>query len=111
MGLHFTLCNRRFNGPLMWVRLDRALATTDWILKFPSICLQHLQGLSSYHKPLWLASDDVHIRFYRSQKSFWFEIMWHKNDRCGGVVHSAWDMCSDGDPVGKVLRKVNDCQT
>ncbi|KAL0017100.1 hypothetical protein SO802_004169 [Lithocarpus litseifolius] len=43
MRLHFTWCNRRFNGPLMWVRLDKALATIDLILKFPSTHLQHLQ--------------------------------------------------------------------
>lgn len=33
--------------------------------------------------------------------------MWFKDDRCKGVVHSAWDMCSDGDPVSKVMRKVS----
>ena len=64
-GLPFTWCNMRFDGSLVWVWLDRALATADWILKFPSIRLHHLQGLSSDHKPLWLASDDVNTRFYR----------------------------------------------
>ena len=53
----------RFDGSLVWVRLDRAMATFDWILKFPSIHLHHLQGLSSDHKPLWLASNDVNIGF------------------------------------------------
>ena len=34
----------RFDGSLVWVQLDRALATADWILKFPSIRLHHLQA-------------------------------------------------------------------
>ncbi|XP_050281349.1 uncharacterized protein LOC126722235 [Quercus robur] len=96
-GLPFTWCNMRFDGSLVWVRLDRVLATANWILKFPSIRLHHLQGLSSDHKPLWLASDDVNTRFYRPQKPFRFEAMWLKDDRCEEVVHSAWDMCRDGD--------------
>ena len=110
-GLPFTWCNMRFDGSLVWVRLDRALATADWILKFPSIHLHHLQGLSSDRKPLWLASDDVNTRFYKPQKPFRFEAMCLKDDRCEEVVHSAWDMCRDEDAVGKVLRKFFDCQT
>ena len=33
-GLPFTWCNKHFGGDLIWVRLDRALASVDWILKF-----------------------------------------------------------------------------
>ncbi|XP_030948923.1 uncharacterized protein LOC115972818 [Quercus lobata] len=88
-SLPFTKCNMQFNGSLVWVRLDKALATVDWILKFPSICLHHLQGLSSDHKPLWLASDDVNARFYQSQKPFRSEAMWLKDDRCEDMVHLA----------------------
>lgn len=110
-GLPFTWCNMWFDGSLVWVRLDRALATTDWILKFPSIHPHHLQGLSSDHKPLWLASDDVNTRFYQSQKPFRFEAMWLKDDCCEDVGHLTWDICLEGDAMGKVLRKVFDCQT
>ena len=69
-GLPFTWCNKRFDGDLIWVQLNRALASADWILKFPSSRLHHLQGLSSDHKPLWLASDDVNTHFYRAQNRF-----------------------------------------
>ena len=64
IGLPFTWCNKRFNGDLIWIPLNRALASADWILKFPSSRLHHLQGLFSDHKPLWLAFDDVNTRFY-----------------------------------------------
>ena len=58
-GLPFTWCNRRFEGNVVWVRLDRAVASPKWVLKFPAARLHHLSGLSSNHKPIWLCSDDI----------------------------------------------------
>ena len=110
-GLPFTWCNNRFDGPLVWVRLDRAVASTEWLLMFPSIRLHHLSGFSSDHKPIWLCSDDVHCRFYRPQRPFRFEEMWTKDERCESVVHAAWDVCLVGDPMSQVLQKVSNCQT
>ena len=58
-GLPFTWCNRRFNGLVTWVRLDRAVAIADRMLKFPSARLHHLLGSSSNHNPIWLCTDDA----------------------------------------------------
>lgn len=66
-GFPYTWCSRRFNGALVWVRLDRALASAEWILKFPFACLHHIPGSSSDHKSIWLVSDDVQSRFYQPQ--------------------------------------------
>ena len=65
-SLPFTWCNRRYNQSLVWVHLDRAVATIDWILKFPIAHFHHLLGSSFDHKPLWMVSDDVHAHFYRA---------------------------------------------
>ena len=110
-GLPFTWCNRRYNEALVWVRLDRAVATADWILKFPTARLHHLPGSSSDHKPLWLVSDDLQTRFARAKKPFRFEAMWLNDERCEGVVHSVWDRNIGGDPVSKIMSKVEECQT
>lgn len=64
-GLPFTWCNNRYNGPLVWVRLDRAIASAEWMFKFPSVYLHHLAEFSSDHKPIWLCSNDVHSQFHR----------------------------------------------
>ena len=64
-GLPYTWSNRRFDGQMIWVRLDRAVALADWMLKFPSVRVHHVPGYSSDHKPIWLVSDDAHTRFYR----------------------------------------------
>lgn len=109
-GLSYTWCNRRFDGVVVWVRSDRALATPDWMLKFPSVRLHHLPGFSSNHKLIWLCSDDVQSRFFRPQRPFRFEATWLKYERCEEVVNEAWDMDSIGYPMGKVLLKVNNCQ-
>lgn len=110
-GLPFTWCNRRYDTDLVWVRLDRAVATADWILKFPTERLHHLLGSSSDQKPIWLASDDPPKLFFRAQKPFRFKAMWLNDEQCEGVVRSAWDMSTNGDPMCKVMRKASDCQT
>jgi len=48
----FTWSNRHYEGPLVWVCLDRAIALVDRLIKFPSVCLYHLTGFSSNHKPI-----------------------------------------------------------
>lgn len=110
LGLPYTSSNWRFDGQMIWVRLDRAIASVDWMLKFPLVHVHHVASYSSNHKPIWLVSDDVHSQFYRLQYPFRFEAMWLKDSRCEGVVHFAWDMDSMVDPMGKVLSKVSNCQ-
>lgn len=68
-GLPFTWCNRRFDGTMVWVKLDRATAIAEWLLKFPSVRLHHLFGISSYHKPIWLCFDDVYSKDSTDLKS------------------------------------------
>ena len=110
-GLPFTWCNRRFDGNVVWVQLDRAVASLEWVLKFPAVRLYHLSGLSSDHKPIWLCSDDIRKRFFRPNKPFGFEAMWKKDDRCERAIHEAWDKFSTADLIGNVLLKVSNYQT
>lgn len=111
MGLPFTWCNRRYDGPVIWVRLDQVVALAEWMLKFPTAQLYHLSGFSSNHNLIWLCIDDAQSRFYRPNKPFRFEFMWLKDERCKGVVHFAWDMGLAGGPMENVLLKVSNCQS
>lgn len=65
LGLPYTWPNQLFADQMIWVRLDRAVASVDWMLKFPSVRVHHMPGYFSDHKPIWLVSDDVHTWFYR----------------------------------------------
>ena len=111
MGLPFTWSNRRYNGPMIWARLDRAMVSTDWMFKFPTARLHHLLGSSSDHNLIWLCTDDAQNRFYRPNKPFMFESMWLNDERCKGVVHSAWDIGLTSGPMENVLLKVSNCQS
>lgn len=42
---------------------------------------------------------------------FRFEEMWTKDESCEGVVHAAWNLSLEGDPMMTMLLKVNNCQT
>ena len=51
----FTWCNRRPGNQNVWIRLDRGVATVDWILKFPSSRIHHLDAFHSNHKLILLS--------------------------------------------------------
>jgi len=52
VGNKFTWCNGHEEGYTIWERLDRAVATTDWIEKFLATKVLYLEFGSSDHKPL-----------------------------------------------------------
>ena len=106
----YTWSNHRFDGPMVWVRLDHALTSSKWMQKFPTAGLHHLSGSSFDHKPIWLCTDDVNSHFYRPLKPFRFEAMGVTDERCGEVVQFAWDIGSHVDPMSSVLMKVGHCQ-
>lgn len=51
-GLPFTCCNNRKGDATTWLRLDRFMATNEWLLRFPSAVVYHLDSTESDHKPL-----------------------------------------------------------
>ena len=49
-------------GNTIWERLDRAVATTDWIDMFPTTKVVHLECGSSDHKPLIMQLKGIQIK-------------------------------------------------
>jgi len=47
----FTWCNRRLGDQNVLVRLDRGVASIDWILRFSATRIHHLEAFLSDHKP------------------------------------------------------------
>ena len=89
-GYPFTWCNRRSGDQNTWIRLDRGVATIDWILRFPTTRIHHLDAFHSDHKPLLLCPDSEYKRFYRRGKLFRFEAMWLKDLSCESVIKEVW---------------------
>ena len=50
-GYPFTWCNRRPGHHNVWVRLDREVVSVDWMLKFPTTHVHHLEAFYSDHRP------------------------------------------------------------
>ena len=64
-GYPFTWCNWRPGNQNVWIQLYRRVATIDWILRFPSSRIHHLDAFHLDHKPILLSPDSEINRFYK----------------------------------------------
>ena len=96
-----------FAGNSIWERLDRALATNDWLLRFAGTKVHHLQADSSDHSPLW--TDLAGLEFQAVTKPFRFEEAWLSDHTCSEVVEASWEAREVDDPATKVMRKIERC--
>ncbi|KAK9992171.1 hypothetical protein SO802_027156 [Lithocarpus litseifolius] len=86
----------RFTLPWnVWIRLNRGVATIDWILRFPSSRIHHLDAFHSDHKPIFLSPDSEINKFYKKGHPFRFEAMWLRDRSCEEVIRESW---GDGMP-------------
>ena len=85
-GFPFTWCNRRPSDYNVWIRLDHGVATVDWLLRFPTSRIHHLECFHSDHRPILLILDVEQKRFYRKGCPFRFEAIWLKDKSCEDVV-------------------------
>lgn len=74
-GFLFTWCNNRDPPFTTWVRLDRAVATTEWLAKFPMAQIEHVNVSKFDHKCLWLDCTPPK-QSRRKRRPFHFEKMW-----------------------------------
>ena len=68
----FTWCNGHPDGFTIWERLDRAVATIDWLDKFPGTKVVHLECGSLDHKPIVICLNGIPSH---RQKPWRFEYM------------------------------------
>jgi hypothetical protein len=108
IGALFTWCNNRFSGATIWERLDRMVATTEWLSRFPQARVYHLDYTGSDHKPLWLSSEDNYKRLVA--KPFRFEEMWMSDTGCANTIANAWQSPSNGNSMFQVISKLNQCR-
>ena len=109
-GFPFTWCNRRLSAHNVWIRLDRGVAIVEWILRFPTSHIHHLECFHSYHRLLLLISDVEQKRFYKKGRHFRFEAMWLKDKSCEDVVKQSWVDLNDSNPVRILLKKITSYQ-
>jgi len=100
-GNPFTWSNHRDGHQLIRQRLDRGMASSQWIHLFPSYSILHLPASGSDHNPLLLEtvhSDNTLARPFK------FEEFWSHHPDCYSTISLAWSPPFFGSP-GFILNK------
>jgi hypothetical protein len=100
-GLPWTYNNNRDGAANVRMRLDRAVANTEWSDVFPDACVRHIGTVRSDHKLLLLRLQDGGSHA-RGNMTFHYEIMWEREEGLNAVVERSWNSRRAGDDLGSV---------
>jgi exonuclease III len=88
----FTWMNNQEEPHLIKARLDRFLATSEWINSFPNFSNSHLLRYKSDHAPILLefslSSGQTHKRDYHKPRRY--EQVWTRDENHCNIVKTAW---------------------
>jgi hypothetical protein len=108
-GFPFTWCNNRDPPHTTWVRLDRAVANTEWLARYPRARVDHLDVIKSDHKCLWIVCEPQSKNRQR-RKPFRFEEMWLSDSGCEKTIMEAWSHARPGTEMFQVSHKLRECK-
>lgn len=106
-GGKFTWWNWQGDGFSVWERLNRAVATTNWLALFPATKVVNMDCGSSDHKPIAIYTNGIPKN---SRKPWMFEHMWLEEASCRVTVKDAWSQEFPGQPMNRVEQKIMCCQ-
>ncbi len=106
IGPQFTWTNNR-TGDMTWERLDRAVATPEWLTWFPLARVHHLDWRWSDHKPIWVGMEPMLIP---SRKLFRFEEVWTTDISCEKTIEATWRKSKPGVPMYTAWEKIHACR-
>jgi hypothetical protein len=110
-GLDFTWSNRRVDGALVRVRLDRCVANEDWLLFFPRPQVFHVVVVSSNHMGVLADLNPPQVTSIgRRKKMFLFEHMWARELGFEEAITEAWRTNFTGTPLFIVAQKIKQCR-
>ncbi|GAU44733.1 hypothetical protein TSUD_88180 [Trifolium subterraneum] len=102
-GHRFTWIKSAGTPHVIEERLDRAMASSDWLALFPEVKLINLLASHSDHSPILLQTEPVRQNFFKY--SFKFENLWLKEEDVDEVVEEGW--CREGNI--EVTERVEAC--
>ena len=85
----FGLLEKVVGGSFIRCRLDGALVSTDWMVRFPAISLTHLTVATSDHAPL-LVEFGTHKELHKKH-TFKYELMWETHEGLRDMLLAGWD--------------------
>ncbi|KAL5720793.1 hypothetical protein ACHQM5_013428 [Ranunculus cassubicifolius] len=101
VGPKFTWSNNRNIGENIIERLDRALANTVWLTRFPKANVRNLSSVKSDHLAISL---NIDICEEKIKTPFRFHQMWLRDRGCKNVIRHAWEENYTGSP-GHIFEK------
>ena len=79
-------------GYFVRVRLDKALASTNWCARFPFVAVRHLMAVKSDHCPILLSFEPEERGkvIQGTGKPFRYELMWETNKGMSSLIQQIW---------------------
>lgn len=108
VGLPFTYDNGRDGNANVKVRLDRAVADSNWQDMFSAATLHHLVSSRSDHCPL-LLEIKKETREKHKTRIFRYEIMWERLESLAVEIKEAWCSTPDREGLGGVAKCTASC--
>ena len=88
----------------MYLRLDRALATLDWVDHYKEVKVHHLVESTFDHCALLITDANV-VQKYPNRRRFQFEAMWTRREECKDIIQGVWDDSQElNSPMGIAAR-------
>ena len=107
-GPEFTWCNMQEGESRLYLRLDRALATPEWVDHYKDIKVQHLVESTSDHCAL-LIYDDTVVQKHPNRCRFQFEAMWARREECKNIIQEVWDGCQELNSPSGIAARLSHC--
>jgi hypothetical protein len=91
-GCIYTWTNNHQGEQIIHSRLDRFLATSDWILNFPNYTNTHLVRYKSDHHPILLEFSNTTANRFNNKQGYIkrFEQVWTTDEQHRSIVMNAW---------------------
>ena len=89
----FTWCNQQEGVDRVYLRLDHAFATLDWLEHFCNLIVHHLVNATSDHCPLPLTEASSLRR--SKERRFHFKALWTTKADCKEVIEEVWNSGSN----------------
>lgn len=89
-GMKHTWNNRHSDATFTKIRLDRAIATKDWIEKIGNQKTKFLSSDRLDHQPILISTFEPTVTENKKAKLFIFEATWIKHDMEEQVIQEAW---------------------
>ena len=107
VGPKFTWCNRRSDEERIRLRLDRVLATVDWMELYRTSRVFHIVDSTSDHCALLLTNQQASP--IRGKRRFHFEAAWIRYEKCKEIIQEVWKNHSGMHSSSGLVKGLNDC--